>query len=143
MSKPNLDIIHCTEFSAAHRLFHRNLSDTENEQLFGPCDHVHGHNYRLEVTVRGPIDPRTGMVINLNDLARVIREEIFDRVDHRFLNEDVPFLADLEVVTAESLVVAFWNVLECQEIYGEARLYRLRLLESRDNQVEYYGPEGT
>ncbi len=136
-----VDIVHCVEFSAAHRLFNRQLSDVENEDLFGPCDHIHGHNYRLEVAVRGPVDPRTGMVMNLDHLAAAVREEIFEKVDHRFLNEDVPFLAHLEVVTAEALVATFWDVLQARaESWGTAMLYRLRLMESEINFVEYYGP---
>lgn len=137
---PIAEIIHREEFSAAHRLHSTSLTPEENQGEFGPCQSIHGHNYVLEVVVRGPVDPRTGMVLNLNTLMRVVREEVVDQVDHRFLNEDVPFLRDLPVVTAENLAIAFWNRIAAHEAnWGGAKLARVRLLESDANQVEYRG----
>ena len=137
---PIAEIIHREEFSAAHRLHSKALDEAENNAEFGPCGSIHGHNYVLEVVVRGPVDPRTGMVLNLNTLMKVIREEIIDQVDHRFLSEDVPFLSDLPVVTAENLAIAFWNRIVAHEPgWGGAKLSRIRLLESDANQVEYRG----
>lgn len=137
---PIAEIIHREEFSAAHRLHSKALTADENQAEFGPCESIHGHNYVLEVVVRGPVDARTGMVLNLNTLMRVVREEVIDQVDHRFLNEDVPFLRDLPVVTAENLAIAFWHRIAAHEAgWGGARLARIRLLESDANQVEYRG----
>lgn len=137
---PTAEIVHRVEFSAAHRLHSTALDEQENREAFGPCEHVHGHNYVLEVAVRGPVDPRTGMVFDLNRLMQVIRSEIVDHVDHRFLNEDVPFLRDLPVVTAENLAIAFWNRLAAHEPdWGGARLHRVRVMESDANRVDYYG----
>lgn len=137
-----VEIIHREEFSAAHRLHSDSLSEAENCSTFGPCGNVHGHNYLLEIAVRGPVDERTGMVLNLVTLMQVIRSEIIERVDHRFLNEDVDFLRDLPVITAETLAVAFWRRLAPhQRDWGDARLHRIRLAESDANQVEYYGEE--
>jgi len=101
---------------------------------------MHGHNYGLEVTIDGPVDPRTGMVINLTELMQLMREWIFDAVDHKCLNTDVPFLEGI-IPTAENLAIAFWNRLE-PHIDGmkRCRLYRVRIEESQANQVEYFGP---
>ncbi len=135
------DIVHREEFAAAHRLRASGLSDQENRDTFGPCYELHGHNYVLEVTVRGEVDPRTGMVMNLADLERAMREDVIDHVDHRCLNEDVPFLSHLDVTTAENLAVTFWERLaEREPEWGRARLHRVRVVESASNFVDYYGP---
>lgn len=140
MAQPIVEIIHREEFSAAHRLHSAALGEQENRETFGPCESIHGHNYVLEVTVRGPVDPRTGMVLNLNTLMSLMRSEIVDQVDHRFLNEDVPFLQDLPVITSEALAVTFWNRLAEHEAgWGGARLHRVRVMESAANFVDYYG----
>ena len=137
-----VDIVHREEFSAAHRLHSEALSPGENRETFGACAHVHGHNYVVEVTVRGEIDPRTGMVMNLVDLQRAMREEIVEQVDHRFLNEQVPFLRDLPVVTAEALAIAFWRRLEPRQAeWNGARLRRVRVMESGANFADYYGED--
>ena len=138
---PQVDIVHREEFAAAHRLHARELDDTENRETYGACQNIHGHNYVLEVTVRGEVDPRTGMVMNLVDLQGAMREDIIDQVDHRFLNEDVPFLRDLPVITTENLALAFWERLARREPeWGGACLWRVRVLESASNFVDYYGP---
>ena len=137
---PLVEVLHREEFSAAHRLHSSALDARQNRETFGPCEHVHGHNYVLEVAVRGPVDPRTGMVLNLNTLMQVVREEVIDHVDHKFLNEDVPFLRDLPVITAENLAIAFWQRIAAHEPeWGAARLHRVRLMESDANVVDYYG----
>jgi 6-pyruvoyltetrahydropterin/6-carboxytetrahydropterin synthase len=135
-----VQITHREEFSAAHRLASPELSEQENRELYGPCFTMHGHNYGLAVTVEGAVDARTGMVINLTVLMRLMRELIFDAVDHKCLNTDVPFLEDI-IPTAENLAIAFWNRLE-PHINGtkRCRLYRVRIEESQTNQVEYFGP---
>jgi 6-pyruvoyltetrahydropterin/6-carboxytetrahydropterin synthase len=140
MPRPIVEITHVQEFSAAHRLVSEHLSDEENRALYGPCYTDHGHNYVVEVTVRGPVDPRTGMVMDLNRLSRIMSERVFQRVDHRHLNRDVPFLAGT-ITTAENVAVAFWRELEpALRAFPGCKLYRIRLHESRANKVEYYGP---
>ncbi len=137
----SVEIVHRERFCAAHRLWARSLSDEENRRIYGPCARLHGHEYELEVAVRGPVDPRTGMVMNLDDLQRVMVEEIVQEVDHRYLNEEVPFLKDLEVTTTENLAIAFWARLAAHESeWGSARLHRVRLSESTSNAVDYFGP---
>jgi len=131
------------EFSASHRLHDPALDEEENRRLFRECNWEggHGHNYLLEVTVAGPVDPRTGMVVNLKDLKAVIEERILGPCDHRNLDRDVPFLEGI-ITTTENLCIAFWEELEegLSERIGEARLHRIRLRETRDNFCEYFGP---
>jgi 6-pyruvoyltetrahydropterin/6-carboxytetrahydropterin synthase len=141
--RPVVEITHAFEFSASHRLHSAALSDQENRDVFGMCNnpHGHGHNYEVEVTLRGTPDPRTGMLMDLNVLSRLVRERIFERVDHKHLNHDVPFLEGL-VTTAENLAIAFWGELE--PILKDApgcKLHRIRVRESRHNSAEYLGPQ--
>lgn len=139
MPSPVVEIIHREEFAAAHQLASPALSDAENRALYGPCATLHGHNYAVEVCVRGPVDTGTGMVMDLNRLARLVREELLEAVDHKNLNTDVSFLAGI-VPTAENLAVAFWERLAARLEDATCRLYRIRLYESRTNFVDYLGP---
>jgi len=125
-------------FNAAHRVHNPALSDEENERLFGLCNnpHWHGHNYMLDVSVTGPIDPRTGYVMDLGVLKRIVQREIVDKVDHRNFNVQVDFMRDV-IPTAENIVVACWRVLAPQ--VAPARLRRLVLWETPNNYVEYDG----
>lgn len=124
-------------FSAAHRLWADDLSEQENRDLFGPCayDHGHGHNYVMEITLRGPIDPKTGILINLKEIRDVVHDLIVGDVDHRHLNHDAPLTKGINP-TAENLVVLFWNVLH--KHFNEI-LYEVRLRETEKNWVTYYG----
>ncbi|MCB9898785.1 MAG: 6-carboxytetrahydropterin synthase [Planctomycetes bacterium] len=124
------------EFSAAHRLWCDRLSDDENRRLYGPCANLHGHNYVLDVTVRGDVDPVTGMVMDLNVIAQVLDEVLFRAIDHRNLESDVPWLAG-KVTTAENVVAAMWEQLRPHLGPG---LHRMRLYESPQNFVDYSGP---
>ncbi len=125
-------------FSAAHRLYNPAWSDERNMAVFGndANPHGHGHTYTLEVTVRGEVDPETGMVLDLRDLRDTIRSTIIAKVDHANLNLDVDFLHGT-IPSAENIVVACWQQLQ-PALIG-AQLYRLRLWESENNSVEYYG----
>jgi 6-pyruvoyltetrahydropterin/6-carboxytetrahydropterin synthase len=128
------------EFSAAHRLHNPAFSAARNREVFGVCNNPngHGHNYVLDVTLRGPADPETGMVMDLNRLMVLLHELIFTEVDHKHLDLDVPWLKG-RVSTAENVAVAIWERLE-GPLGG--LLHRLRLYESAMNYVDYYGPEG-
>ena len=125
-------------FSAAHRLHSPHLSEAENLETFRDCNNPngHGHNYTLEVTVRGEVDPATGLAANQAHLDRAVREEVVDRYNYRNLNDDVPEFAR-EVTTSENIVKVVWDILEKR--LGEGVLYRVRLAETRDNYFEYYG----
>ena len=135
---PIVEICRREEFSAAHRIHNPALSEAENDRLFGACHRTHGHNYVLEVWVRGPVDPRTGMVLNLVDLMALLRTAIVEEVDHRDLSRDVPFLEGI-VITAETLSVAFWQRLQPSIEELGCELSRLRLYESESNFVEFRG----
>jgi len=140
MPTPISEITVRIEFSAAHRLHAKELSDEENAELYGPCNNPnsHGHNYDLFVTVRGPIDPVTGMVMNLNDLHRIVHERIFVVVDHKHLDDDLDVLGG-RVSTAENLAVAFWELLAPEVAAFGPELALIRIHESRANIVEYRG----
>jgi 6-pyruvoyltetrahydropterin/6-carboxytetrahydropterin synthase len=124
-------------FAAAHVLRRPEWSDERNRAVFGACAGEHGHNYVLEVAVSGEPDPTTGMVINLKDLDRAVREAVVAHVDHRHLNRDVAFLNGV-VPTAENLALAFWDRLEsCLAARApDTQLRRVRLVESENNTAE-------
>lgn len=125
-------------FSAGHRLHAESLDEETNRGIYGACNNPlgHGHNYDLEVTVRGEPDPVTGMVMDIKALKDLIQKEVIDPMDHKFLNMEVPFLAH-QVPTAENIVVAIWRVLQ-GKLPG-VELYRIKLYETERNIVEYYG----
>lgn len=127
-------------FSASHRLFNEKYSDEENLKIFGKCSNPngHGHNYVLEVIVRGKIDPSTGYVIDLKILKQIIRENVIDKVDHKNLNVDVDFMKGLNP-TAENIAIGIWNQLVNKIPSGE--LYSVKIYETENNYVEYRGKE--
>ena len=129
------------EFCASHRLFNPNFSDDKNAQIYGRCSnlHGHGHNYTMEVTIKGRPDPDTGMIIDLKDLKKLIGEAIVDKVDHKNLNVDVDFL-DGVIPTTENLVVAFWQIL-ASALPANCQLHEVRLWETENN-VAFYRGEG-
>lgn len=128
------------EFSAAHRLWNPRFSEERNWEVFGICNNPkgHGHNYALDVTVEGEPDPETGMIIDLKRLKELLDQLLLSRVDHKNLNEDVPFLLGV-VPTVENLVIRFWDELE-GKLEG-CRLAELVLYESRTNFARYRGPK--
>lgn len=143
MTPTIVDITHREDFSAAHKLASPHLSEAENRDIYGPCYCLHGHNYGFEATVRGPLDERTGMVMNLTDLMRVMREEVWDQVDHKYLNEDVPFLDGI-IPTAENLAIAFWDRIQQRAAELEPSvLICVSVIESHANSATYRGPAPT
>jgi len=126
------------EFCASHRLYNPEYSDEKNAEVFGLCNNPngHGHNYVMEVTVRGEIHPETGMVLDLKALKKLVNEEIILKVDHKNLNVDVPFLKGV-IPTAENLAIHFWKVLESRLESGQ--LHEIKLYESERNFVIYRG----
>jgi 6-pyruvoyltetrahydropterin/6-carboxytetrahydropterin synthase len=134
----NVMVTRRLRFNAAHRVFNPSLSDAENAATFGKCNNPnwHGHNYTLDVSVEGPIDERTGYVIDLGHLRDVVDREVIEKVDHRNFNLDVPFMEGV-IPTSENIVVAFWKILE--PAVRPAVLERLVLWETENNYVEYRG----
>jgi 6-pyruvoyltetrahydropterin/6-carboxytetrahydropterin synthase len=120
-------------FNAAHQLRDPELSEAENRRLYGKCANLHGHNYVLEVVVRGEIDQTTGYVLDLKELSNVISKRIVEDVDHRNLNTDVPWLEGVNP-TAENLALAFWERLRSGVPTGS--LWSVRLWETDKNWAE-------
>jgi 6-pyruvoyltetrahydropterin/6-carboxytetrahydropterin synthase len=127
-----------TSFSAAHRLWSEYLSEEENIALYEKCANPngHGHNYVLEVTVKGTPNPRTGMVLNLAELKQAINEQVVNWVDHKHLNYDVPWLEG-SIPTTEVLAIKFWERL--QRALPEGLLYEVKLYETENNIASYRG----
>jgi 6-pyruvoyltetrahydropterin/6-carboxytetrahydropterin synthase len=136
---PDVTVTRRMHFNAAHRVHNPELSDEENERLFGRCNNPnwHGHNYMLDVSVAGPIQTRTGYVMDLAALKRVVQDAVIDKVDHRNFNLEVDFMRGV-IPTAENIVVGCWRVLAPR--VAPARLVRLILWETPNNYVEYEGP---
>ena len=128
------------EFSASHRLHSPQLSDTENEEIFGKCNNFygHGHNYVLEVMIKGEVDPRTGMIADLDYLDETIQKQVHGRFDHKHLNLDAPEFEELNP-TSENFVKVLWEVIEPS--LQPIQLHRLRLRETPKNHFDYYGDE--
>jgi 6-pyruvoyltetrahydropterin/6-carboxytetrahydropterin synthase len=123
-------------FAAAHRYWSDAWSAEDNARVFGNLTVPHGHNYVLEVTVQGPVNAVTGMVMDLGELKRVVADTVISRFDHADLNRDTLF-ASGAIPTTENLVRAIWDLVAPK--LGE-RLYRLRLWEDPTFYVEYFGP---
>lgn len=126
-----------THFSAAHRLARPDLSYEENCEIYGKCarPHGHGHNYHLEVTVTGEIDPRTGMIVNLEKLHNILEEFVVEPFDHYFLNEDIPYFAEV-VPTAENIAVYIGQLLQQPTQELGVMLDKIKLIESPNNSCE-------
>ena len=131
-----------THFSAAHRLARTDFSEAENYATYGKCarPHGHGHNYHLEVTVRGEIDPVTGMVVDLVALQRVLEREVVEPLDHTFLNEDIPYFFEV-VPTAEHIALYIMQVLHEPVRRLGAELHKVKLVESPNNSCEIYADD--
>ncbi len=126
------------EFSASHFYHNPELSPEENRRVFGKCNnpHGHGHNYTLEVTVAGRINPATGMVLDLKELKDLLYGEVLQLMDHKFLNEEVPVFRT-KIPTTENIAMEIWKLLEPKLQFG--KLHRVRLYETPDLFVDYYG----
>ena len=143
--RPMYKLTRTETFSACHRLTASHLSPEENERLFGKCARRHGHNYTLEVTVCGPLDPACGMVLSVSELKRIIRERVLDDFDHASLEDDVTEFTAVSngvgksgrLSTAENVARIIWERLEP---HLHHRLYKVKLRETDKNVVTYKGP---
>ena len=120
-------------FAAAHILCREDWSDEKNREIFGACVTDHGHNYVIEVTVGGAVDPGTGMVVNLKQIDAVLKREFIKAVDHRHLNRDVDFMRGI-IPTAENIALAAFGRLEPH--FRPARLLKVRVVETENNAAE-------
>ena len=136
MARETVTLTRVYHFSAGHRLASDGFSEAENRAIYGPCFRPHGHNYLLEVTVAGSVDPVIGMAYDVDHLDGAVRRTILDLVDHRDLNADVPALRDV-ITTGENLVRAFWAWLE--RALPPGALQRVALVETANNVFECVG----
>lgn len=134
----NVKVSRKAHFNAAHRLFHAYWSDEQNAKVFGKCAYpnYHGHNYELIASVSGAVDPITGFVMNVSELAAIIKSEVEEPLDHRNLNLDVPYFATVNP-TAENIAIFIWQAIKNrlpQDLKLEVVLY-----ETPRNYVTYTG----
>jgi len=127
-------------FNAAHKLFREEWSEEKNNEIFGKCANPnwHGHNYELYITVKGKVDPQTGYFVNLKDLSALLKTLIVDKLDHKNMNLDVNFLKGL-MTSTECVSMAIWNEIEKPLKNIGATLHCVRLHETENNFVEYFG----
>jgi 6-pyruvoyltetrahydropterin/6-carboxytetrahydropterin synthase len=127
-------------FNAAHRLFRPEWDDEKNSEVFGKCSNPqwHGHNYVLYVTVKGEVDEKTGFVINLKDLSRIIQSRVIELLDHKNINLEVDFMQG-RLASTENLAVGIWEQLEKPIQEMGAQLHCIRVEETEKNYVSYYG----
>lgn len=127
-------------FNAAHRLYREDFSDDKNLEVFGKCSNPnwHGHNYTLFITVKGEVNPATGFLVNLKDLSRIIKDRIIEPLDHKNINLEVSFMSG-KLASSENLAMAIWEELELAIRSIGAELHCVKLYETENNIVEYFG----
>ena len=140
---PRVRVTRRLHFNAAHRLYRADWSEERNQEVFGDCSNPnwHGHNYEIDVTIEGSVNPSTGYVLDLKLLKEAVQEVVIRDVDHRNLNLEVPWLEGINPTT-ENFVVAIWHRLE-PRIPENVRLHRITLWETPRNYVEYSGEHGS
>ncbi len=127
-------------FNAAHRLYNPEWDDKKNERVYGKCSNPnwHGHNYELFVTIKGEVKEKTGYVVNLKSLSKLIKESVIEEIDHKNINLEVSFMKG-RIASTENLAIAIWTVLfKSIQVLG-AELHRIKIIETENNFVEYYG----
>ncbi len=127
-------------FNAAHRLFRSDYTDDQNMEVFGKCSNPnwHGHNYELFVTVKGEIDEKTGFLVNLKTLSKIIRKHAISRLDHKNINIEVDFMQG-KLASTENLAVGIWNEIKQWVDTLNIELHCVKIMESENNYVEYFG----
>lgn len=127
-------------FSAAHRMFRQDWSDEKNLEVFGKCSNPnwHGHNYVLRVTVKGEPTEDQGFVMNTNILKKIIQEKVISKIDHKNINLEVDFMKG-KIATTENLAIAIWNELKQPIEMEGAQLHCIKIEETENNTIEYYG----
>ncbi|RZF40605.1 hypothetical protein LSTR_LSTR007488 [Laodelphax striatellus] len=138
-SQPIAYLTRIEKFSACHRLHSPLLNDKENLEVYGKCNNMngHGHNYTVEITLRGPVTRETGMVMNINDLKNYMDAAIHKPMDHKNLDRDVPYFENI-VSTTENVAIFIWNNLK-REMPDPSILYEVKIFETDKNVVLYRG----
>jgi len=129
-------------FNAAHRLFKPEFSDEKNLEVFGKCSNPnwHGHNYTLFVTAKGDVNPDTGFLVNLKDLSAIIDQLVIEKLDQRNINLEVDFMSG-KLASTENLAIGIWNQLSEPIRTMGAQLHSIKLYETENNFVEYFGSQ--
>ena len=127
-------------FCAAHRMFRKEWSDEVNQKVFGKCSNPnwHGHNYVLWVTVKGEPSDEHGFIMNMNILKQIILENVINKIDHKNINLEVDFMKG-RIATTENLAISIWNALNPFIEKEGASLHRIKIEETENNSIEYYG----
>ncbi len=127
-------------FNAAHRLYNKDWDDNKNLEFYGKCSNPnwHGHNYTIYVTVKGNVNKNTGFLINLKDLSKIVKELIIDKIDHKNINLEVDFMQN-KFASTEVLCIEIWKQIEKPISEIGAKLHCVKLIETENNFVEYYG----
>lgn len=127
-------------FNAAHKLWRDEWTEEKNEEVFGRCSNKnwHGHNFELFVTVKGEPSDVTGFVMDLKTLGKLIREVVIEKLDHKNLNLDVEFMSGI-MASTENLAIKIWEQLENPVKQDGGVLYKIKLCETENNYVEYFG----
>lgn len=127
-------------FSSAHRLYNPDLSDQENEKIYGLCANPnwHGHNYVMWVTIAGEVNPDTGYVADLKEVSHIIREQVIVKLDHKNINMEVDFMKG-KFISTENLAMGIWEQLEAHFTDMGVKLHSVKIQETENNTVEYFG----
>lgn len=127
-------------FSAAHRLFKQEWNDEKNQEFFGACSNPnwHGHNYILYVTIKGELNNETGFVMNLKTLSKILKEKVISKLDHKNINLEVDFMKN-KIVSTENIAIGIWNEIEKPITDAGAILHKVKIVETENNIIEYYG----
>ena len=127
-------------FNAAHKLARTDWSEDKNNEVYGKCANPnwHGHNYQLYVTVKGEVNPETGFLVDLKWLKQIINTYVVDKVDHKNLNLDVDFMKG-KLASTENLAIAIWDILSAPINENGAQLHCIKIYETENNFVEYFG----
>jgi len=142
LSMPLVYITRRERFNAAHKLWNEEWSEEKNMEVFGKCanQNWHGHNYDLFITLKGQPHPDTGCVMDLKDLSKILKKLVIDKLDHRNLNLDVPFMRG-KMSSTENLAVAIWGEIQHEIESHGCQLHSVRLHETENNFAEYFGEE--
>lgn len=128
-------------FSASHRYHNPKFSDKLNKELFGQCNNPygHGHNYLIEVTIRGKIDQQKGLVMNVFELKQILKDKVLDEVDHRYLNIEVPFFKE-KIPSTENICIFVWKKIESEiKKRSNVKLFKVKVVETPTIWAEYFG----
>jgi 6-pyruvoyltetrahydropterin/6-carboxytetrahydropterin synthase len=127
-------------FSAAHRLYQLGISDEENQKKYGQCANPswHGHNYVIWVTIKGDVQDDLGYVVDMKEISKILKQKVIDKLDHKNINIEVEFMKD-KIASTENIAIGIWN-----EIVGDIKLlgvtlHSIKLEETENNSVEYFG----